>query len=84
VRLTFSRQLTVCTTLSLGFSACGGGGGGGGTPMPQTYTIGGAVSGLASGESVTLANNGTDAITVNGNTTFVFPAKILSENMRTS
>jgi hypothetical protein len=37
-------------------AACGGGGGGGGAPVMTTYLIGGAVSGLASGESVTLAN----------------------------
>src|SRR5664279_2118836 len=70
MRLTLSRRLTVCVALSLALGSCGGGGGGGGTPKPQTYTIGGAVSGLASGESVTLANNGTDTLTVSGNNTF--------------
>jgi 6-phosphogluconolactonase (cycloisomerase 2 family) len=44
--------------------------------MPQTYTIGGAVSGLATGESVTLADNGTDTVVVSGDTTFVFPTKV--------
>jgi hypothetical protein len=44
--------------------------------MPQSYSIGGAVSGLASGEAVTLADNGGDALTVNGNTTFTFATKI--------
>jgi len=70
--------MTVCLTLSLGLAACGGGGGsgGGGTPTPPTYTIGGAVSGLATGQSVTLADNGTDTLTVNGNTTFVFATRI--------
>ena len=77
MRQTFSRRLTACMTLSLGLAACGGGGGGGGgNPVTQTYTIGGAVSGLATGGSVTLANNGTDTLSVNGNTTFVFPTKI--------
>jgi 6-phosphogluconolactonase (cycloisomerase 2 family) len=76
MRLTFSRRLTVCVTLSLGLGACGGGGGGGGNPMPQTYTIGGAVSGLATGESVILANNGTDTLTVSGNNPFTFAAKV--------
>jgi len=67
----------VCLTLSFWLAGCGGGGGGGGgTPTPQAYTIGGAVSGLANGESVTLADNGTDTVAVNGNTTFVFPTKI--------
>ena len=76
MRLMFSRPLTVCVTLSLGLGACGGGGGGGGNPMPHTYTIGGAVSGLATGESVILANNGTDSLTVSGNTTFTFAAQV--------
>ena len=44
--------------------------------MPQTFTVGGAVSGLASGESVGLANNGTDTLTVDGNNTFTFAAKV--------
>jgi len=76
MRLTLSRRLTVCVALSLALGSCGGGGGGGGTPKPQTYTIGGAVSGLASGESVTLANNGTDTLTVSGNNTFTFAARV--------
>jgi 6-phosphogluconolactonase (cycloisomerase 2 family) len=59
--------------LSLGLSGCGGGGG---TLAPQTFSIGGAVSGLASGESVTLAN-GTDSLVVTGNSTFVFPTKVV-------
>jgi hypothetical protein len=45
MRRTFSHRLTACVTLCLGLGACGGGGGG--NPMPQTYTIGGAVSGLS-------------------------------------
>jgi 6-phosphogluconolactonase (cycloisomerase 2 family) len=72
--LPFFRRLTVCMTLSWGLAACGGGGGA--NSMPQTYTIGGAVSGLATGESVTLANNGTDTVSVNTNTTFVFTAQV--------
>jgi 6-phosphogluconolactonase (cycloisomerase 2 family) len=73
--MTFSHRLTVYMALTLGLAACGGGGGGG-NPMPQTYTIGGAVSGLAAGESVTLADNGADTLSVNGNGTFAFPTKI--------
>ncbi len=75
MRAMYSRLPAACVTLSLGLCGCGGGGGGGGTLAPQTYTIGGAVSGLAGGESVTLAN-GTDSLIVNGNTTFVFPTKV--------
>jgi 6-phosphogluconolactonase len=75
--MTVSHRLTVYAALTLGLAACGGGHGGGGNSMPpQTYTIGGAVSGLAAGESVTLADNGTDTTSVSGNTTFVFATKI--------
>jgi 6-phosphogluconolactonase len=76
MRLMFSRRLTVCMTLSFGLAACGGGGGSGAKQMPQTYAIGGAVSGLATGESVILANNGTDTLTVNGNSSFTFATKV--------
>jgi len=62
--------------MALGLVGCGGGGGGGGGyTAPPTYSIGGAVTGLASGESVTLAN-GADMVTVSGNTTFVFATPI--------
>ena len=78
MRLTLPRRLTACMTLSLGLGACGGGGGGGNPPPPppQTFTIGGAVSGLAAGESVILADNGTDTLNVSGDTTFTFAAKV--------
>jgi 6-phosphogluconolactonase len=62
---------TVVTVIALGLVGCGGGGGGGGYTA-ATYTIGGTVTGLATGESVTLANNGADSMAVSGNTTFVF------------
>ena len=77
MRLILARGHTVCWTLSLGLAACGGGGGGGGGgPPPPSYTIGGAVSGLATGESVALADNNGDTLTVSGNNSFVFPTKI--------
>jgi 6-phosphogluconolactonase (cycloisomerase 2 family) len=80
----FSHRLTVHVALIFGLAACGGGHGGGGSPMPpQTYTIGGAVSGLAAGESVTLADNGTDTTSVSSNTTFVFPTKIAQDGSYT-
>ena len=44
--------------------------------MMQTYTIGGTVSGLQSGESLTLADNGSDTLTVSGNSTFTFATKV--------
>jgi 6-phosphogluconolactonase (cycloisomerase 2 family) len=63
-------------SLVLLFSACGGGGGGSPTP-PATFTVGGAVSGLA-GNSVALRlNGGADfLVTTNGN--FTFPGAITS------
>lgn len=67
-------------------SGCGGGGGGssgstgGGTsaPVPSnaTYSVSGSVTGLASGTSVVLQNNGGDNVTVNANGTFVFPTSL--------
>ena len=44
--------------------------------LPQSYTIGGTVSGLATGNSLVLADNRSDSLTVNGNVTFLFAAKI--------
>lgn len=41
----------------------------------NTYTVGGSVSGLCSGQSVQLQNNGGDTQTVNGSTTFTFAAQ---------
>jgi hypothetical protein len=38
----------------------------------STFTIGGSVSGLNTGTSVTLLDNGTDSLTVSANTTFTF------------
>ncbi len=56
-------------------TACSGGGGGIGTPPPppppQTYTIGGAVSGLAGAGLVLQDNGGNDlTVTTSGNVTF--------------
>jgi hypothetical protein len=50
--------------------------GGGGTGGP--YTIGGTVSGLATGEAVVLQNNGKDNLTVPTNGAFTFPTTIAS------
>ena len=41
-----------------------------------TYSVGGAVSGLASSSSVTLLDNGSDALTVSANSTFTFGAAV--------
>jgi len=54
--------------------ACGGGGG----SSPQPLTVGGTVSGLASGDSVVLLDNGGDSTTVTSNTTFTFSAALVT------
>lgn len=59
-------------------AACGGGGaggtnggnGGGGAGAPVTYSLGGTVTGLGSGGSVTLLNNGSGAISLTANGAF--------------
>jgi 6-phosphogluconolactonase (cycloisomerase 2 family) len=56
------------------FAACGGGGGG--TIVPATYTISGAVTGVATGESLTLQDNGGDDLTVTSNGGFTFKTAI--------
>lgn len=45
-------------------------------PAPTTFTIGGSVSGLASGESAELVNNGGDALSINSNGNFTFGTAI--------
>ena len=71
--------------LALGLAACGGGGGGGGGggvnkpgpgPTPSSYTVGGMVSGLASGQQLTLLDNGSDPLVVKANGPFQFPGPI--------
>ncbi len=56
---------------ALALAACGGGGSSN-TPPPGTYSVGGTVSNLVTGQSVTLANNGGDALTVNASGNFTF------------
>lgn len=47
-------------------------------PAPTTFTIGGSVSGLASGKSVELVNNGGDALLVNADGNFTFATNVSS------
>jgi 6-phosphogluconolactonase (cycloisomerase 2 family) len=60
--------------LALTLSSCGGGGGSSNPTCPNDcpYTVGGTVTGLATGNSVVLLNNGGDPTTVSANTTFTF------------
>src|SRR5208283_3876816 len=48
------------------------------TCMPIPYTIGGTVTGLSSGASVVLLDNGTDALTVSANGSFTFATPLTS------
>jgi hypothetical protein len=50
--------------------------GGGSVSPPSKYTVGGTVSGLAQGNSVTLQNNGGDTRTVSSNASFTFATAI--------
>lgn len=73
--------LAMLITGSILFTACGGGGGGGGGPAPSpspggaSFTVGGMVSGLASGTLV-LQNNSSDNLTISTNGVFTFATAI--------
>jgi N-acetylneuraminic acid mutarotase len=41
-----------------------------------TFAVGGTISGLATGNSITLSNNGVDKIKLNANGPFVFPTRL--------
>ena len=56
---------------ALGLVACGGGGGGS-APATPSYTIGGTLNGLDSGQSITLLDDGGDAMILSGNGSFQF------------
>jgi hypothetical protein len=59
--------------------ACGGGGGSAPPPPPPTlYSVGGTLSGLSTGASLTLSNNGGDALTLTANGDFRFATKLAS------
>ena len=65
-----TRPVAVALAL-LVLTSCGGGG-----SAPSTFQIGGTVSGLTSGASLTLSDNGTDSLTVNTNGMFTFPSAL--------
>jgi hypothetical protein len=46
--------------------------------VPKTYTVGGTVSGLLTGRSVTLLDNGSNALTVTANGKFTFTTALIS------
>jgi serine/threonine protein kinase, bacterial len=58
-----------------GLASCGGGGGNAG---PGSVSVGGTVSGLVSGQAVTLSDNGTDMLVVKSNGVFEFNTAVAS------
>jgi N-acetylneuraminic acid mutarotase len=54
--------------------ACGGGVGGGGAT--NTYSVGGTLTGLATGNNITLTNNATDSLTLTADGAFNFALKL--------
>lgn len=79
MRVSAFSEVRFCLTILLGaifLTACGGGGGGGGSTTTPTYSISGTLTGLAPGNSITLANNGADSLTVTADGAFTFPAKL--------
>ena len=65
--------LAVITTVSM--AACSNGSGTGAVTLP-TYTIGGTLTGLASGQSVTLLDNNVNSLPVSANGSFTFSTSV--------
>lgn len=88
----FLRLFLATAIMAVSLAGCGGGGGGGGSGGTTgtggggtggsggttTYSVGGYIVGLQSGQSVVLADNGTDNLTVSGNGTFTFNTQLSS------
>ena len=64
--------------LLLILAGCGGGGGSQPLSPPPTYIVGGSVTGLSTGASLVVSNNGGNATTIKANGTFTFPTPIAS------
>lgn len=64
-------KLTTIATLTFALGACGG--------SSNEATIGGSVSGLASGTTVVLQNNGADNLTISANGGFNFPVRVAAD-----
>lgn len=71
-----SIALVLSLTACLGDSGGGGGSSGGGGGTPSSYTIGGTVTGLSTGESVTLLDHGTNSLTVYANGPFILDYQV--------
>ncbi len=71
----------VALSISMTLAACGGGngsGGGSGGGAAPTYTVGGSVTGLASGTLVLQDNSAADAVTVTASGAFTLPGQLAS------
>jgi 6-phosphogluconolactonase (cycloisomerase 2 family) len=85
MKICLKRDYSSCMLLafvcSFFLGACGGNssnnGGQGNSPPPQTFTIGGTVSGLAQGAQLTLENNGGNALVITGDGAFVFATPVV-------
>ena len=64
-------QLLTVSAVVLSLAACGG-------SSSSDGTVGGTVSGLIAGTSVTLQNNGSDTLTLTSNAAYTFPTRIAS------
>jgi YVTN family beta-propeller protein len=71
-------RFTAAVIVLVAVTACGGGGSTPPPPPPAMYSIGGIVSGLDAGQSVTLQLNGGNDQTVSTNVAFTFASKIAS------
>ena len=69
-KLAHQTSLVAVVAGMMTLGGCGGGGGAG----PQSYTVGGSVKGLSSGENVVLLENGGNALTVSANGSYSFAA----------
>jgi hypothetical protein len=71
-------RVWIAAASSILISSCGGGGGDASNPIPpppqSTYSVGGTVTGLVG--SVTLQNNGADALVLSANGSFTFSTRL--------
>jgi 6-phosphogluconolactonase len=76
-RLAARPHAPAAALIALALASCGGGSGSM-NPPPGTYLLGGNVGGLVTGQSVTLANNGGDLLTVTADGSFTFKTPLAS------
>jgi uncharacterized repeat protein (TIGR03803 family) len=70
-----SNKITGLLFATILLASCSGGGSSG--PAPK-FTVGGMVSGLSPGGSVSIQNNGTESLILNSNSAFTFPTSFIS------